>query len=150
MGDNETSLQFKRRITKPGLYFFTVDDVETKDNGTVINHSDTVSIMVDDLQLFDAKLKGKWGGVRSTLSYNDVVGAAKYFTSSTKSIYLETFDAMPDQLSQMAQDMADLQLIKTSNNRAEYDVRVTRNGKVFSYFVLFVKDENGLWKIKSF
>lgn len=33
-GDNGTSMNFERRIAEPGLYFITVDDNETLDNGT--------------------------------------------------------------------------------------------------------------------
>jgi hypothetical protein len=150
LGDNGTSMQFMRRITDAGLYYITADDNETLDNGTIRLHTDTIAVMAETRDALDAKLKAKWNGVRSTLTGNDVNAAAKYFDSSTKTIYSGIFAGMPDQLSQMAQDMADIQLIQAENDRAEYDLRIVRDGTVFSYFVLFVKDENGLWKIKSF
>jgi hypothetical protein len=150
LGDNGTSMQFMRRIAEPGLYYITAEDNETVDNVTSVQHSDTIAIMADNRTSLDTKLKAKWSGVRATLTGNDVHAAAKYFDSSTKAIYSDIFAGMPDQLSQMAQDMADIQLIKTKNTRAEYDLRIVRDGAVYSYFVLFIKDENGLWKLKSF
>jgi len=150
LGDNETTMQFKRRVTAPGLYVITVDDYETLDNGTVIPHSDTVSVMAEDLTAFDLKLKQKWAGLRSALSGMDVNNASCFFDNSTMRTYAELFIAMPDQMPQMAQDMSDVQLITTKNGQAEYDLRVVRNGKVFSYYLQFVKDKSGLWKIKSY
>ena len=132
LGDNGTSMQFMRRITDAGLYYITAEDNETMDNGTIRLHTDTIAILAESRNMLDTKLKAKWSGVRSALSENDINVAIKYFDSSTKIIYSEIFAGMPDQLAQMAQDMANIQLIKIGNDRAEYDLRIVRNGQVFS------------------
>lgn len=43
-----------------------------------------------------------------------------------------------------------LYLVKIEDNSAEYEVITTRNGKIYSFHLLFVRNTNGLWKIKRF
>ncbi|MBN2108634.1 MAG: hypothetical protein JW832_14505 [Deltaproteobacteria bacterium] len=151
LGDNETSLQFKRRITKPGLYYITVDDTETKDNGTVINHADTISVMVERLQDFDAKLQGKWVGMKSGFGGQNIPSSLKYISALSNDKYREIFTAIADQLPVIAADMQNIELIIVNDNIAKYRIRRedTINGQTLpiTYYIYFIKDMNGLWKI---
>jgi len=36
------------------------------------------------------------------------------------------------------------------NDSAEYDIRTIEDAKEYSYYLLFVRDRNGLWKIWAF
>ena len=50
----------------------------------------------------------------------------------------------------MAQVLDDIQFVRTDENSAEYDIRATKDGTEYSFYLLFIKDDKGLWKIKSF
>ena len=52
--------------------------------------------------------------------------------------------------SKLAKDLEDIGFIKEEGNLAVYDLRTTRDGKVYSFQVLFEKDIRGDWKIRSF
>ncbi len=44
----------------------------------------------------------------------------------------------------------DMKLIKISEDKAEYSVSGGQNDQTFSFYVLFVKDTNGIWQIRFF
>jgi hypothetical protein len=150
MGDNATLMEFERRITEPGLYYITTEDNETIDNVTKVLHSDTIAIMADNRTSLDMKLKAKWEGMKGSLSQSNVNNAISWFDNSTKEGYTEAFTALSAQLPQIAQDLNNIQLLDMQNSTAKYDIRIFKNGNEFSYYLVFVKDKNGIWKIKSF
>ncbi len=150
MGDNATIMEFKRRVAEPGLYYITAEDNETLDNGTQILHTDTMAIMADNRTALDAKLKEKWEGMKAALSQSNINNAISWFDNSTKEGYTEAFTALFSQLPQIAQDLSNIQLLDMQNSKAQYDIRIFRSGNEFSYYLVFVKDKNGIWKIKAF
>ena len=50
----------------------------------------------------------------------------------------------------MAADMGQLRLVRVREWLAEYDLRTVRSGVEYSFQVLFMKDTDGLWRIRSF
>jgi hypothetical protein len=46
--------------------------------------------------------------------------------------------------------MSQIYLVKIENDRAEYEIITTRDNITYSFYLLFIKDKNGLWKIKGF
>ncbi|MBI4822832.1 MAG: PKD domain-containing protein [Nitrospirae bacterium] len=58
-------------------------------------------------------------------------------------------DNMPV-MAEMLQDMADIRLIESKGNRAEYDLLMVKESTEHAFYVEFVKDVNGIWKINFF
>ncbi len=75
-----------------------------------------------------------------------------YFSLGFRDAYRKSFQALSDAgvLSQAAAGMGDMQVIKTMGSAAEGDMRVIQDGQEYSFYVLFIKDEDGIWRIKSF
>jgi hypothetical protein len=46
--------------------------------------------------------------------------------------------------------MADIQFIKVNDDIAEYDIRIKRKGTWYSFYVVFIRGDDGVWRIKSF
>ena len=46
--------------------------------------------------------------------------------------------------------MGQINLVRIEDNSAEYEIITTRNGVTYSLHLLFVKDKDGLWRIKVF
>jgi len=144
--DNPDEDEYTVRITTPGMYYFTA---EVEDAGNNI-YTDTIAIEVMDQSQLDALLTAKWEGMRQALAQNDIDAAISYFHDSTKSRYKKSFAALSSVLTQIAQELDDIQFIRMMYNSAEYDVQVERDGKIYSFYILFEKDNNGIWKIRSF
>jgi hypothetical protein len=94
----------------------------------------------------------KWDGMKSALEAGDVQTAANSFSLSTRDAYQKQFQVLKDAgvLADVVANMGDMQIVKTMGNAAEGDMRVMQDGKEYSFYVLFVKDDDGIWRIKSF
>jgi hypothetical protein len=138
--------KYSIRITTPGIYYFTADVMDDQSN----TYTDTVAVLVLDQAVLDALLRVKWDEMRSALTQNDVDSAVSYFDSSTQDAYQTVFTANPQLLTQMAQKLDDIQFIDVMKHSVEYDIRATKDGTEYSFYLLFIKDDKGLWKIKSF
>jgi hypothetical protein len=138
--------EYRVGITTEGIYYFTIS--AKAPNGDP--YADTVAIVIFSEGSLDALLRSKWEQMRWSLSRNDIENAVRDFDEFSKDAYKEMFTALSSLLPQIAQDLSDIQLIADMKNAVEYDIRTIKNGKEYSYHLLFVRDKNGLWKIRSF
>jgi len=138
--------EYDIQITGEGVYYFTVEVTDAENN----LYTDTIAVVVLDQEELDALLKAKWEGMRQALAQNDIDSSVHYFSESSKENYREMFTILSESLSHIEQELGDIQFIAVMKNSAEYDIRITRDGLEYSFYLLFVKDEDGLWKIKSF
>ena len=133
-------------MTTTGLYFFTVEIT----NGLGDTYTDTIGILVLDEAKIDALLRAKWEGMRQALTQGNIEETLDFFDSTTQNAYGNFFAANPQFLGEMAQLLNDIRFVNIMRNSVEYDIRTIKDGKEYSFYLLFVKDKNGLWKIKSF
>ena len=142
-----TDGEYKLGITAEGLYFITAE-VRDADNNF---YTDTFAVEAVNRTGLNALLIAKWHEMRESLARNDINKAAACFAGKIRNASREIFAGLSEPvLYQMAQDMTDIRFIGMRDNAAEYDLRKTADGKVYSYYVMFVKDEDGLWKIRAF
>jgi len=141
-----TSEEYTVTMTKRGIYYFTA---QAKDAQDVI-YTDSIAIEVLDKAELDALLRGKWRGMNKALAQNDIDSAVSYFDDFSRGAYRETFIALSSLVSQIAEELSDIEFIWMMKNSAEYDIRTIREGKEYSFHLLFVRDKDGLWKIRSF
>jgi PKD repeat protein len=130
----------------PGLYFPRV--TVTDNQGNI--YTETTLVNVLSREEMDAFLRSKWEGMKGALSQGDIEGAISYFDDSTKSGYKEHFTVLSPMLPQIVQVLNDIQFIGMMKNAIEYDIRTTRDGIQYSFYLLFIRDKDGLWKIRSF
>lgn len=142
----ETFEDITYTYTSEGIFYPTI--TITDDQGNTF--SDTIAITVMNKDEIDALLKVKWEGMKTSLAKEDISSALSYFGESTKNDYKEMFTALVSVLPIISQEMNDVELINIIENTAEYDIRTIRNGEEYSFYLLFVKDGNGIWKIRSF
>lgn len=143
--DSPDENEYNIRMTTEGIYKFTAEVDYQGDT-----YTDTIAIQVLDQAKLDALLRAKWEGMRQGLAESDIDSAVSCFSESSKENYREMFTILSSSLAQIEQELGDIQFIGVMKNSAEYDIRITRDGVEYSYYLLFVRDENGLWKIRSF
>ena len=107
--------------------------------------------MVLDKTGMDSLLKVKWEGMNRALASQDIERALTYYCEETRQLYAELFHALYDYLPQIAQEMQVIQLIYLKNNTAKYRMRRDEiyGGKKINltYYIYFVIDKEGIWKI---
>ena len=130
-----------------GLYYPQVTITDTSGN----QYQASTIVNVLSKEELDVLLKDKWEGMKGALVGGDVEGAVKYFTSESQGKYKAGFELLKDQMSNIFNRPEVLNLISIIGNVAKYENIVSEdNGRRYSYPVIFILDENGLWKIKNF
>jgi len=113
-------------------------------------YKDTIAIVVVDQSELDSLLSGKWNGMKASLQQGDIEGALEYFPDAYKNDFREAFTQIKDKLPTVLSAPEELRFVALSDNLAKYENIVTEDNGVYSYPVLFVKDKNGIWKLRSF
>lgn len=60
------------------------------------------------------------------------------------------FNALINQLPSIIAAQTELNLIYATGNVVKFELVTIENGYTYSYEVIFVKDENGIWTIQDF
>jgi YVTN family beta-propeller protein len=130
-----------------GIFYPTL--IVTDDQGDT--YADTIAVSVLSKTEMDTLLKDKWEEMKTYLVEQDIEGALNYYLDESKQLYNDIYTAFYDQLPQLAKEMNDIQPIYVKSNTAKYRLRVSESygGKMetFTYYIYFVLDKNGLWKI---
>jgi len=93
--------EYRVRLTVEGTYLFTAQGTDSAG----ISYNDTVALSVLSKEALDTLLKGKWEGLKETLSKNDIEQAINYFVENARETYRYNFELLKDLLPVIAQDM---------------------------------------------
>lgn len=137
---------YKVIVTGRGFYYFTAT-ANNPEGGTC---SDTIAILVHDREEFDAMLQAKWDGMKAGLRLGNIETALGFIEKSKKNIYGYNFNLLKDHLPEIETGLQDLAMVKVYDRMAEYSVRGMQDGQPYSFYVLFVKDTDGIWRISYF
>ena len=136
----------KIRMTAVGVYTVTVTSVGYDGN----TYSDSIDITVMDREKLDALLQAKWAGMKAALAKGDVEGAVEYFSEGSKPAFRAEFNRLSQGLPELVARMGLFRLVKIYEGYAEYDLRTAKDGVTYSFQVLFMRNADGTWKIRSF
>jgi len=99
-------------------------------------------------------LISKWEGMKSALTNKNIPMALNYFTDSSKEVYQQAFGVIIDELPQIISDMQDIEMIFLFNNTGKYRINRLHNIdgvlQTITYYIYFVKDLDGIWRIDRF
>jgi hypothetical protein len=132
----------------PGLYLPSVRTIDAQGNSLVTS---TIVQVVDRTSL-DALLQAKWTSLRAALSAGDVGAAVALFASASRDAYQDQLTALAaaGALGQVAADLSPISMVQVLDRAAEYDLRVVQGGTLSSFYVLFVVDTDGVWRLRAF
>lgn len=134
----------------PGLYLPQVTVTDTKG----FTYSATAVVSVLDRAALHQRLLSKWTGMRAALARGDAEGAVAFFTHGSRERYRQIFSATSDQLTQIAAALPDPVQVAFAGLSAQYRVERTHviNGapQAITYWVYFLQDGDGIWRIKQF
>lgn len=132
--------------TSAGLYYPKVIVTDTAGN----QYSDTAVVNVISMAEADELLRAKWDGMKAGLVAGDVEKALRYFSERSQDMYRYNFTLMSNILPQMANDMGSITFVKMSGDMAEYNMTAIQDGNTHSFYVVFVRDKDGIWRIKFY
>lgn len=132
----------------PGVYVPTATVTDSMGRQT----TSQAVVQVFDAAAIDAMLQERWSSLRTALQRGDIEGAVELFATSSQEAYRDQLRALADAsaLSQVAAELATIRLSRLRERTAEYDLRAVRTGTQYSFLVVFVIDEDGVWRLWAF
>lgn len=134
------------RMATPGLYTFTVE--ARNDEGKL--YTDSAVVQVLDAGVLDALLKQKWNRMKTALGAGDTETALSYFSKKARTMFQHSFNLMSAKLGEIAAGLEEIRIVSASDIVAECEMLAQQEGRTYSFYVLFVKDHDGLWRIDFF
>jgi hypothetical protein len=138
-------------IDQPGIYtlVYTIND----DQGGIFDAQITVNA-VDEIML-DSILRNTWNDMRNKLIAQDINGALACIHPSSEKTYQFIFNTVDlVNLSGIASNMGAIEMIYSKDNVAKFRIKRQEDvgGTLYdiTYYIHFMKDEAGVWKIESF
>ena len=142
--------EYNLRMTTEGVYYF--NEKVSDPNGKT--YDDTVAVTVPSRTEIDNLLRAKWERMKAGLSNKDIDNGLDSFLESSREDYQEIFNLIIDSLPQIVSDMQDIQMIYLRNNVAKYRINrlqdINGSPQTITYYIYFVRDQDGLWKIDRF
>jgi len=150
---SDDGLEHQLTFNDPGVYrlYYTLTDISVA-NGQTYTGEFMVNVL--DKGELDGMLRAKWEGMKLALSTKNIEGAISYFREPARDNYRDQFIPLSNNLPQLVANMQEIELIYLENNRAKY--RINRNhvmdgiSETVTYYIYFLLDEYGLWKIEQF
>ena len=143
-GPNPTAIA---QYQYPGIYFPRV--TVTDDQGNV--YTETAVVNIFSFEEMDVLLRAKWEGMKAKLFHKDIPSALDYFIDFSKEVYQQAFGVIMDELPQIVTDMGEIEPILIRNNMAKYRINrlhwIDGVSQTITYYIYFVKDIDGLWRI---
>ena len=146
----ETEPEVSFTYESPGLYLpeVTVTDIKG------LTYSATAVVKVLDSTRLNTLLQTKWAKMRDALGQGNFEQALGYFTRGSQDRYRKVFEAIRDKLGEEAAALHDIVLVSFSGNTAKYRIQRTEiiNGQpqILTYWVYFIQDADGIWRIRQF
>ena len=141
-----TSEEYRVRMTTEGIYYFTVEVTDSQS----IAYTDTVSLVVINQEELDTLLRAKWDGMKAALSNGDIGEATNYIAEGVREMYDSNFNLMSSHLANISASLQDIESVRIKDGVAEYVMWAEQEGQTYSFYILFVKDSDGIWRIQFF
>ena len=139
----ETLENVSYTYAKPGLFFPTV--TARSPEGATRTMSAIVAVFAPPTDLV-----GKWNAMKAALRRGDVDAALQFVRLDSRQRYREMFTHLTVDPAHIDEVLSDLKPVKIDRMGAEFEMLRIEDGKTYSYFVLFVRDYDGVWRLKSF
>jgi hypothetical protein len=65
-------------------------------------------------------------------------------------MYEYNFNLMSSYLPAISAGLQNLEMVQVKDGMAEYRMWADQDGQMYSFYILFVKDLNGIWRIEFF
>jgi hypothetical protein len=109
----------------------------------------TVPIAVQDPAQIDQMLRSTWSGFANALASGNAANATQYFNAQAQTKYGPVLSAIQPKLPQIAASFTAPQMSTLSNDIGEYVVGRNVNGINQVFFIYFMRDADGVWRLDS-
>ena len=97
----------------------------------------------------DAVVQTCWKRLKEALRRGDIDAALEGVATDKRSQYRPVFQALRDNHANIDEVLTELHKVEIRDDSAEYEMLRVENGKALSYFVEFVRDGDGVWRLRA-
>lgn len=152
-GDGESAVfdaaslgpRFGHVYQRPGIY--TVRVTVTLGDESVAYLQKAIAVV--DPEAMEARLKTIWHRFGQALASGDKSEAMGLLTQPAKMKFASVFDALLGQMPEIVQSLSPLQKVSLSPRMGEYAVARSADGESRVFFVQFMLDTDGLWRLED-
>jgi hypothetical protein len=134
------------KYDSPGLYEPTV----TVTDASGASHTASTLLQVSDRAVVEAAVQARWQGLKDALRRGDLAGALSGIATRARDSYGQLLGALTVPLGQIDQVLTDISLVDLDEDQATCEMLRLDDGVAISHFVLFVRDADGIWRVKFF
>ncbi|MFQ5916047.1 MAG: hypothetical protein ACE5JS_22975, partial [Nitrospinota bacterium] len=98
----------------------------------------------------DALLQAKWTSMKTALQESNIPAALQFIVSKSRDPYQTLFSELTPLLPTVGADLGDLRFVELRGDVAEYELLVVEESQTISYYVEFIRDTDGLWRVSFF
>ncbi|MCP4614576.1 MAG: hypothetical protein GY845_38335 [Planctomycetes bacterium] len=91
-----------------------------------------------------------WNAMKQALINGDIEQAVSYIAESSREMYLYNFNLMSAYVPAIGAGLQNISLVEIRGEVAEYEMWAEQDGQTYSFYILFVRDLNGIWQIEFF
>jgi len=107
------------------------------------------AIVANDPATVDQNLKALWAGMNDAVIAGNKEAALSYLSEPARGTYGPVFDVLQSDYAQIAASFSPLQGMGMSPEMIEYAVNRTIDGENRIFFIYFVRDLDGTWRLDS-
>lgn len=141
---NKEQESFTTTYIQPGIYHPSITvttDIEVYQKEIVILVQSRESM----IQMFTAN----WNGMNNALVQGDINTALSYMDGFGKKQYGPVFEVLKDKMPQIVQSYSQPQGVLITNSVGELAINRLYQGQNRIYFIYFMRDKDGLWKLHN-
>lgn len=127
----------------PGIYPATL--IATDVNG--VQYQAQVYIVMQDTAQMDAMFRTVWGDYTGALASGSKAAAMDTLDYTAQQKFGPVFDVLMPSMAGIVGSFSPLLTSSISTDTAEYAIHRTSNGQDALFFVYFIKDNNGVWRL---
>jgi hypothetical protein len=131
---------------QPGLY----EPMVAVTDASGVRHTARALIQVSDRSVVEAAVQTRWQALKDGLRRGDVPATLGEIATKARDSYALLLGALTVPPSQIDQVLTDITLVDLDEDQATCAMLRVDDGVPISHFVLFVRDADGIWRIKFF
>ncbi len=142
--------EYRIKMTVEGIYYLTVSVTDINN----VTYTDTIAIVVLNKSELDTLLRGKWEGMKGAMAAKNINEAVGYLIGESREQYSQAFNYLLDSLPDIANSMQNIEIIYLKGTVSKYRIRriqiIENTSQEITYYIYFVKDNDGIWKLEKF
>ena len=140
--DSDTFDDIRHTYTQEQMLLPTLTVTDDSGNQSIATTSINVFVLPD--------LVAKWNAMKDALRIGNIDTALGFIAIESRERYREIFNISVPAPATVDSTLTEIRLLGVRGDQAEFEMLRTEDGMELSFYVLFVLDHDGIWRLRTF